>query len=150
MKEVNPMVIITVEAEIRPTEIERKVKQAILNVFTPDHIEIEERGNIKIIVAKSYSLSSLQNLHRLLRTQRILDAARSIMEKGIRGNTLTFHLNKQAALQGKISFTEAYGESPMGPITVTIEDINPREVIDWLAPKTSHGKPLWEREMPKG
>jgi len=144
------MVIITVEAEIRPTESERKVKQAILNVFTPDHVEIERRENIKVIVAKAYSLRGLQKLHRLLRTQRILDAARSIMEKGVRGNTLTFHLNKQVALQGKVSFTEAYGESPMGPITVTIEGIDPREVIDWLAPKTSHGKPLWEKEIPKG
>ncbi len=144
------MVIVTVEAEVRHTENERKVKQAILNIFTPDSIEFEKRGNIKVIVAKAYTLKSLQKLHRLLRTQRILDAARAIMEKGTKGNTLTFHLNKQVALQGKVSFTEAFGESPMGPITVTIEGIDPKEVIDWLAPKTSHGKPLWEKEIPKG
>lgn len=143
------MVIIRVEGEIRPTEDEGKVRQAILNVFTPEHIEVEVRGKNKVIVAKAYSLKSLMKLHRLLRTERILDAARSILKKNASERSLVFHLNKQAAFQGRLSFTEAYGESPLGPITFIIEDVDVEKLIDWLAPKTAHGKPLWEIEMPK-
>lgn len=143
------MVKIRVEAEIRPTEDENKVKQAILNIFTPDSIEYEIRGNIKIIIAKAYSLKSLVKLHRLLRAERILDAARSIMKKNIQEKVVVFYINKQAALQGRLSFTEPYGESAMGPITIIIEYADPRKIIDWLAPKTSRGKPLWELEIPK-
>lgn len=138
------MVIIKVEAEVRPTEDENKVKQAILNVFIPEHIEVEARGKSKIIVAKAYSLKSLTKLHKLLRVERILDAARTVFKKGVHERSIIFYLNKQAAFQGRLSFTEAYGESPLGPITFIIEDVNVEKLIDWLAPKTAHGKPLWE------
>jgi len=143
------LVIIRVEGEVRPTEDEGKVRQAVLNVFTPEHIEVEVRGKNKVIVAKAYSLKSLVKLHRLLRAERILDAARSILKKNACERSLVFHLNKQAAFQGRLSFTEAYGESPLGPITFIIEDVDVENLIDWLAPKTAHGKPLWEIEMPK-
>jgi len=143
------MVIVKVEAEVRPTEDENKVKQAILNVFIPEHVEIEVRGKSKVIVAKAYSLKSLTKLHRLLRAERILDAARSVFKKSAHERSIIFYLNKQAAFRGRLSFTEAYGESPLGPITFIIEDVDVERLIDWLAPKTARGKPLWEMEMPK-
>ncbi len=141
---------IRVEVEIRPTEDPEKVKKALRNVFDPDRIRIEERGNgYKILIAESYSYRSLLKLHDLIRRERILDAARSMLRKGVMGNMLVFKINKQAALQNHLSFVESDAESPLGPITFIIETENPYEVIDWLAPKTSRGRPLWEREMPK-
>ncbi len=141
---------IRVEVEIRPTEDPEKVEKALRNVFEPDKIRIEERGSgYKVLVAESYSYRSLIKLHDLIRRERILDAARSMLRKGVMGNMLIFKINKQAALQNRLSFVDMDSESPLGPITFIIETDNPYEVIDWLAPKTSRGRPLWEREMPR-
>ena len=141
---------IRVEVEIRPTEDPEKVEKALRNVFEPDKIRIEERSSgYKVLVAESYSYRSLIKLHDLIRRERILDAARSMLRKGVMGNMLIFKINKQAALQNRLSFVDTDSESPLGPITFIIETDNPYEVIDWLAPKTSRGRPLWEREMPR-
>jgi predicted RNA binding protein with dsRBD fold (UPF0201 family) len=68
---------------------------------------------------------------------RVRDAARKVFFAGIRGKTIGFCLNKQVAFAGHISFSEEVAESPLGPIRVTIECENPRQLIDWLAPRTS-------------
>lgn len=140
---------VRVEAEIRPTESEEAVKRAVLNVFDADATRVERSGRFKVLVAESSSLRGLAKLHRLLRSQRILDAARSVLKKGCRGRMLVFKLNKQAAASGRISFVESDAESPMGAITFTVECEDPMEVVDWLAPPTAHGKPLWEKRMPR-
>jgi hypothetical protein len=46
-------------------------------------------------------------------------------------------LNKQVAFAGHVSFSKEVAESPLGPIKVKIESENPRDLIDWLTPKTS-------------
>lgn len=144
------MVKIRVEVEVRPTEDLEKVRRALLNVFEPGKIEVIERDKgYKLLVGESNSYRSLLKIHELIRRERIMDAARSMLRKGVIGNMLIFKVNKQAAYQGRLSFVETDSESPMGAITFIIETDNPYEVIDWLAPKTSMGKPLWEREMPK-
>jgi len=144
------MVKIRVEVEVRPTEDLDKVRKALLNVFEPGKIEVIERDRgYKLLVGKSNSYRSLLKIYELIRRERIMDAARSMLRKGVIGNMLIFKVNKQAAYQGKLSFVETDSESPMGAITFIIETDNPHEVIDWLAPRTSMGKPLWEREMPK-
>ncbi len=144
------MVKIRVEVEVRPTEDLEKVRKALLNVFEPGEIKVIERSRgYKLIVGESHSYRSLVKIHELIRRERIMDAARSILRKGVIGNMLVFKVNKQAALQGRLSFVESDSESPMGAITFIVETSNPYEVIDWLAPKTSMGKPLWEKDMPK-
>jgi len=144
------MVKIRVEVEVRPTEDLDKVRKALLNVFEPGKIEVMERDRgYKLLVGESNSYRSLLKIYELIRRERIMDAARSMLKKGVIGNMLIFKVNKQAAYQGKLSFVETNSESPMGAITFIIETSNPHEVIDWLAPKTSMGNPLWEREMPK-
>ncbi len=144
------MVKIRVEVEVRPTEDLEKVRKALLNVFEPGEIKVIERSKgYKLIVGESRSYRSLVKIHELIRRERIMDAARSILRKGVIGNMLVFKVNKQAALQGRLSFVESDSESPMGAITFIVETSNPYEVIDWLAPKTSMGKPLWEKDMPK-
>lgn len=141
---------VIVEAEIRPTEDDDKVLRALTNFFDATNVEIVDTGRSKIIVMTSDSLTSLFKLHKALRTERILDAARGAMKKGVQGSTLTFYLHKQAAYMGKLSFIDGDHESPLGAIKVVIQHDNIEEVIDWLAPPTSRGRPLWEKEMPKG
>ncbi|ABM80209.1 RNA-binding domain-containing protein [Hyperthermus butylicus] len=91
------MAKVRVEAEARPTEDVEKVKQAILNVFIPDRIWVEDLGRgYRLVVAESYSLRSLVKLYEMLRQERILDAARSYMMRCVERGVLVFKLNKQA------------------------------------------------------
>lgn len=143
------MTLIIVRAEVRPTEEVEKVKQAILNFFDPDSIEVLESGDYKTVVARATSLSSLRKLHASLRRERILDAARKVLRASASGDFITFQVNKQAAYQGRLSFVTSPSESPLGPIEFHIEHPNVREVIDWLTPKTQRGRPLWDKPQPE-
>jgi predicted RNA binding protein with dsRBD fold (UPF0201 family) len=127
-----------VETEIRPTEDQTKVEAAVKNIFpTLDLIR-----NEKFLVGESTEVLTLDRLHYLLRSQMILDSARSVMHRGKHDNVIRFMLNKQVALVGKLSFTE--GESPLGPIVVTLEAPDIDRLIDYLAPRTKEGRPIRE------
>lgn len=127
-----------VETEIRPTEDQTKVEAALKNIFpTLDLIRDE-----KFLVGESTEVLTLDRLHYLLRSQMILDSARSVMHRGKHDNVIRFMLNKQVALVGKLSFTE--GESPLGPIVVTLEAPDIDRLIDYLAPRTKEGRPIRE------
>ncbi len=141
---------VTVEAEIRPTEVKEKVLRAVRNFFEPKSIRFERLNETEIVIAESDTLMSLTKLYYLLRAERILDAARGALKKGVQGkNKLVFYLHKQAAYQGRLSFVSGDHESPLGAIRVSVEHPNIRDVIDWLAPPTSRGRPLFERKMPE-
>jgi predicted RNA binding protein with dsRBD fold (UPF0201 family) len=140
---------IVVEAEIRPTENEEKVKKAVLNFFTPSNIKVEERGRGRVLIAEADKPEALQKLHSKLREQRILDAARSMIMRWSSDDKVVFYLHKQAAFMNYITFCLPEGESPLGPIKVEILESDVRAVIDWLAPPTSKGRPLFEREAPR-
>ncbi|MCK5563505.1 hypothetical protein KAI30_04965, partial [Candidatus Bathyarchaeota archaeon] len=87
--------------------------------------------------AKTEGMEGLAKLYNLLRRERIRDAARRVLFKGLRGSSITFYLNKQVAYAGHISFCQPVAESPLGPIKVQITCDKPKELIEWLAPKTS-------------
>ena len=131
---------VRVEAEVRPTESQNKVEQAIRKVF-PD-LRLGMSGGR--MAGGSGDIDSLSNLRRMLRQQAILDAARSIMISNLTENRTSFMINKQVAYVGRVSFTD--GESPLGPITVTLEAEDPERLIDYLAPRTEGGKPVAEIE----
>lgn len=130
-------ITVQIEAEINPTENPDKVKLAVENTFGTVEFQVQtaERGGTLIGYAKDRD--GLSKLYNLLRRERIRDAARSIMYKGLDGNTITFYLNKQVAYAGHLSFSEPVGESPLGPIEVVITCDNPRELIDWLTSRTT-------------
>ena len=124
-----------IEVEINPTESEDKVKQAIENVFGNVETKIQPIYKGGLLTAEIKGLESLTKLCNLLRRERIRDATRRFLFEGIDGKTISFCLNKQVAFAGHVSFSKEIAESPLGPIKVKIECENPRELIDWLAPK---------------
>ncbi|WP_054842150.1 RNA-binding domain-containing protein [Vulcanisaeta distributa] len=135
--------------EVRPTEDEEKVKRALSNVFIYDEIRIEESEGKKYIVALGNGFKSLVKVHNLIKEQGIEDSARSVLMRGIDGNRVVFHLHKQAAYAGVLTFVTEEGESPLGPITFIVETNDPKRLIDWLAPKTSRGgRRLYEVQPP--
>ncbi len=141
---------VTVYVEVRPTEDLEKVKKALLNVFTPDELKIEEQSGKKYLVGFGYSYHCLVKLQNLIKVQGIEDSARLVFSRGIISeNRIVFHLNKQAAYVGVLSFATIESESPLGPITFIIETNNVRQLIDWLSPKTLKGKRLYEVKPPE-
>lgn len=125
-----------VEAEVKPTEVREKIEAAIRRIFPT--LELSLVGNS--LVGESTSEESLARLQQLLRQQAIRDSARSVILRSRRDNVVQFMLNRQVAFVGKVSFTG--GESPLGPIVVTLEDPDIERLIDYLAPRTREGKPI--------
>lgn len=127
-------VTVRVETEVNPTEDEAKVKVAVANLIgeVPAVIRPSQVG--RILTAEAQGRAALENLRNLLRRDRVRSAARKVLFKSLRGRTIAFFLNKQVALAGHVSFSQETGESPLGPIRVTIECENPGELIDWLSP----------------
>jgi hypothetical protein len=143
------MVYIRIEVEVRPTEDIEKVLKALKNIFTFKNFKVEELSNErKLIIIEENSIDVLSKMYDGLRRQRILDTSRNIFLKNLRGDTIEIRLHKQAAYQGIISFVDSDAESPLGSIYVIISSKNINALIDWLAPKTAHGKPLWELPRP--
>jgi predicted RNA binding protein with dsRBD fold (UPF0201 family) len=144
------MFLLKIEAEVRPTEDVDKVLRAVSNFFTLETYSMIEAIPYPRLIAESRDIKSLLKLHEMLRQDRVLDAARKVLESGIIDDRiLRFKLHKQSAYAGHISFVHSDEESPLGPIKVTVESDVLKEIVDWLAPKTSNGRPLWEKPIPK-
>lgn len=137
-----------VEAEIRPTEDPEKIIHAFKNILPQSSPNIQTLGITNVVHTESTSVADLIRLHTLLRRERILDAARRSLFVGISENKLEFGLNKQAAFSGRISFCDSESQSPLGPIRFAIQCSEPSKLVEWLAPKTVHGKPVSEPPMP--
>lgn len=127
---------VLIEAKVNPTEDIEKVKQAIENIFGNVEYEVKMLHRGKLLMAKTKGIAGLTKLYNLLRRERIRDAARTVLFDGADEKSVTFYLNKQVAYVGHISFCKPVAESPLGPIKVQIICENPKELIDWLAPKT--------------
>lgn len=114
-----------------------KVRAAVLNLFPTISITVESLGERVYLVGRGEDIEALNELRGLISRERIADSARRALRSSMVAGGLKFYLNKQVATIRHISFCEPEGESPLGPITVTIESDRPDEIIDWLAPKTS-------------
>jgi len=128
---------VQVEADINPTENEDKVKRAVENMFGNLELEVKPQRRGSLLVGRGRGIDPLTKLYNLLRRERIRDAARGVLYEGLSGKSIVFYLNKQVAYVGHVSFSKPMAESPLGPIKVEIQCDNPRELIDWLAPRTA-------------
>ena len=129
-------VTIRVETEVNPTEAEEKVKLAVANMFGDISLQTKPSYRGSMLTGEAKGQEALVKLRNLLRNDRVRDAARKVFLAGLRGETISFCLNKQVAFAGHVSFSDEEAESPLGPIRVVIECENPRQLIDWLAPRT--------------
>lgn len=128
-------ITLQVEAEIKPTESEEKVKKAIEKIFgnIPTRTKPLRKGNL--LVGEANGKDVLTNFHDLLRREHIRSAARPVLFDGIEEKTINFCLNKQVAYAGHISFSKEVAESPLGPIKIKITCEDPRRLVEWLAPR---------------
>ena len=124
-----------VETEINPTESEEKVMEAVRNIFGDVTLQVKTLRKASLLVGEGKGMNSLTGLRDLLRREHIRSAARVVLNEGIDKKTVNFCLNKQVAYVGHISFSKETAESPLGPISVKIECADPRELVEWLAPR---------------
>lgn len=129
---------VSIYSLIRNTERVELVVSAIEKIFPGLTMDIREDR-----IEAYNGIESLITFHMLLREQKILDTARSVMLDGLLGDVVQFRLNKQAALMGKVNFPP--DEEPLGSIHVQIT--GGEKIIDWLAPKTASGIPIKELDI---
>jgi predicted RNA binding protein with dsRBD fold (UPF0201 family) len=121
---------ITVRTIVNPTESVEKVEKSIKNVLGDVDLSIENRGGNQFLVGRLEGIEALEHLKAKIRRERVRDAAKSLFTRIADRNRLSFGLNKHAAFVGRLSFYGS-GESPLGPIQITIVgDID--SVIDSL------------------
>jgi len=143
------MFSLQVRSELRPTEDLVRVLRSIQNLFDIEHYDVVDSPPYKEVICESRRVESLIKFHRVLRQDRILDTARKVMLSSRSGNMILLKLHKQSAYAGHVSFVTYDSESPLGPIKVIITSDNLESIIDWLAPRTSRGRPLWEHSVPR-
>ncbi|MDR0309293.1 MAG: hypothetical protein LBH88_00840 [Candidatus Methanoplasma sp.] len=124
------MVIVRISCRVFPSEDKEKVRKAVLNIFPDASLEETDRG--------FEGEAGTDRFCDLIRKQKILDSTRSMMFKGIRGGTITLHMNKQVAFVGKVSFTEP--KTILGTLQMSIDSEDPESVIDRIAPRTVDGE----------
>jgi len=109
-----------------PTEDRQLVIRALTSLF-PD---AEVKGAEELEARSASATTFAEQLKR----QRIRDAARAVLRRGVRDNTSIFRLNKQVAAIGKVSFSEE--DHPLGDIIVEISADDIHALIDTIAPNT--------------
>ena len=154
------MIELHVKVPVYPTEDESKVLAALKNMCDVDEIDVEKQpgkdvvrlpGDEDIHYDVEYTLlsfeaggaRSLMKLHGLLRKFYIVETARSVFFRSLRKleedrSRISFSLNKQAALAGKLHFS-GRNESPLGTMDVVIDGDDLESLINWLAPPTKNG-----------
>ncbi|OGD46611.1 hypothetical protein A3K69_08795 [Candidatus Bathyarchaeota archaeon RBG_16_57_9] len=120
------MLIVRLSARCYPTENRDKVENAIKSIF-PDSI-VEGDDPIHA------TASSIEVFSELLKRQRIRDAARAVLRRGIINGATIFRLNKQVATVGKVSFSQE-GHA-LGDLEVTFESDDIDALIESVAPDT--------------
>ena len=124
---------VRISTPVFPSEDQDRVRIAILKLFPGIILDFAEGCYIG-------EAEDLDYFYEQIRRQRILDTTRSVLMKGLSGNSITFRLNKQVAYVGKVSFIE--GEAVLGAITVHVRDVDVLSFIERLAPETVEGEEI--------
>lgn len=126
------MAKVTVSCPVYPSEDPEKVRSALNSIFPT--------GEFILSDGRMTTEADLDNFSVLIRRQRILDTARSMMIRGKNrvGTKTRFNINKQVATVGKVSFVDY--RTALGTIEVSVEDEDLDGLIDKVAPVTVDGE----------
>ncbi|MGI6471871.1 MAG: hypothetical protein ACOX1N_02225 [Candidatus Methanomethylophilaceae archaeon] len=125
------MVNVRISCPVNPSESDELVLEAVLRIFPDASLSRTDEGYEGVA-------DDIGNLSLLIRQQRILDAARSVVFGGMCGDTTEFTLNKQAASVGKVSFCPE--DTVLGAIKVCLNCEDLEDFIDIMLPRTVDGQ----------
>lgn len=125
-----------VTVPVLETEVRERVVDAVLNVFPG--AEVSESGD-----GIEAEVRSLEHFSEQLHRQEILDTARSEFFGGLRGDSFSFALKKQAAFKDVVNFAVGNPDE-LGDIQVRVRVDEPdvESFIDHIAPPTEEGRPV--------
>ena len=113
---------------INPSESIEKVEQTISSIFPYSVI----KNNEFTINAISKELRSFEKIYHFVHNNKLQKNFLRSLEDNLENDTTWFYLNKQAAFVEQIAICEAFDESPLGPIKVTLTSSNIDRIIDWI------------------
>ncbi len=82
-----------------------------------------------------FSTEELENLKKIkdqIRSRSTLSVLKKILLKNQNTDKTWFLLNKQAAFAGVVAIVEEEDESPLGPIKITIKNLDIDEIFKWF------------------
>lgn len=113
---------------VNPSEDIEKIKKSISNILPNSKIEFKNF----LIYAQSKDLYSFENFYDVIRSKKSYKTYARNLENNLKNNSTWFYVNKQAAFVEQIAICEEAGESPLGPLKVTLTSSNIDEIIDWI------------------
>ncbi|MHA1687254.1 MAG: RNA-binding domain-containing protein [Candidatus Heimdallarchaeaceae archaeon] len=136
-------ITISIKIPLFPTETKEKVLKCFERLLgsIPKVSEIEEHSTL-YLVADNVPIKKLEKIFNLIREQQILDTVRNCADIDYSTNSLIFYLHKQALYSGKIAIITSDTTSPLGQVELHIRNKDPKEILDWIAPKTVDGREI--------
>ncbi len=134
------MIKITISVEIRPTEDEKKILEALNKLFRvdPNKLTKKKLGLYELLIYESDTLETLEPFVLRVKQRNISTHIRAYLEKNIIGNKTHIFINKQVAVVGKVSLCDSPSECPLGAITIEIEADNLNELLEVVNKLTSN------------
>ena len=117
-----------VQTYVNPTEDPNKVTTAVRNMFPKSDFILK---NTEVY----FSTEELENLKKIkdqIRSRSTLSVLKKILLNNLTMDKTWFLLNKQAAFVGVVAMVEDEDESPLGPIKITIKNLNIDEIFRWF------------------
>lgn len=121
---------IIIEAEVRASESQDKVKLAMKGILPEAEPIMDEVG--RRLVASSNDIKALKKVYEQFRSRRTLAVARRLMLWHLDKDSTWLSFNKQAAYKGPVVVCEDGDESSLGPIILTVRSERIGELVDWL------------------
>ena len=113
---------------VNPSEDQKKIKQAISNIFPNSKIKNENYS----ISAQSKDLNSFEKIYETIYSKQSQKIYRRNLENNLENDSTWFYLNKQAAFVEEIAICEEAEESPLGPIKVVLTSPDIDGILDWI------------------
>jgi predicted RNA binding protein with dsRBD fold (UPF0201 family) len=105
--------------------------------------ETNQEGNISWLQSEVNTESSLGTFRNLIHENRVIDAARRILEMNWNGTISSLRIDKQAAYRNKLRILDLDDEPPLGFIDIIVtmnDDTQFEEFLKWLTPPTKDGR----------
>lgn len=117
------------ESQISPSESHKKVLGAMLNML-PD---CEYRTTHNTVQVHSKNIMDLDTIRKSMSGRRSSNSLKKILLRNADDTGTWFFLNRQAAFVGIAAICEEAGESPLGPIKITLASPDIQGVIEWFS-----------------